>query len=143
MHSEDDKKRILDKLLPPWNIKIADLARQEGISLTSLYLWRKELGYDSQLKAAKQKLQNDQTSQAEQMLSSEDKFVIVMETYDMTKDELQDYCQENELIVDHVLLWRENCIRANERSETQLAIDRQELRRLQRENRRLRRENKS
>ena len=88
MYSEDDKKRILDKLLPPWNMKIADLARTEGISLTSLYMWRKELGYDSQLRMAKNNMMADAATQTEQTLSSEDKFTIVMETYDMTADEL-------------------------------------------------------
>lgn len=142
MRSEEDKKRILDKLLPPHNVKMADLARLEGVSLTSLYMWRKELGYDSQLKAAKRQMLNDQTSQAEQWLTSEDKFTIVMETYEMTSEELSQYCAMNDLVPEHVLIWRENCLRANEQSETQLAIERQELRRLQRENRRLRREKK-
>ena len=142
MYSEEDKKRILDKLLPPHNVKMADLARLEGVSLTSLYMWRKELGYDSQLKAAKRQMMNDQTSQAEQWLTSEDKLTIVMETYEMTSEELSQYCAANDLIAEHVLIWRENCLRANEQSETQLAIERQELRRLQRENRRLRREKK-
>lgn len=142
MYSEDDKKRILDKLLPPWNMKIADLARTEGISLTSLYMWRKELGYDSQLRMAKNNMMADAATQTEQTLSSEDKFTIVMETYDMTADELHAYCRDNDLREEHVLIWRDNCLRANETSATQLAIERQELRRLQRENRRLRREQK-
>src|SRR5690625_4623817 len=41
-YSEERKANILAKLLPPHNMKVADVAAQEGISLPTLYNWRKQ-----------------------------------------------------------------------------------------------------
>jgi len=139
-HSKEEKLRILDKLMPPNSMKMSDVARIEGISLTTLYLWRRELGYDDKIKSAKLEAAEAETqTAAENWLTAEDKFMIVVETHGMTQEELEEYCEVNELIVSHVLCWRENCIRANEFGSTQLAMERQLKRQLVRENRRLRR----
>lgn len=140
MHTREDKLRILERLLPPESRKIADVARIEGVSVTTLYLWRREFGYDDKLKAAKlQATEDEMQTAAEELLTSEDKFSIVVETNGMTQEELGSYCEENGLLASHVLYWRENCIKANEFGSTQLALERQRLRQLERENRRLKR----
>jgi len=36
------KEAVLSKVLPPYNLTVAELARQEGISPATLYNWRKQ-----------------------------------------------------------------------------------------------------
>jgi len=40
--SPERKQAVLKKLLPPLNMSIADVSKQEGISTASLYNWRKQ-----------------------------------------------------------------------------------------------------
>ena len=140
MKTNAEKRRILDRLLPPHNCKITDLAREAGVSVTSIYLWRKEFGYDVKQREAQLRAAENMLSEAEACLTAEDKFLIVVETAEFTPEELKQYCSDNNLCAEHVLQWRENCIRANETDGTQLAFERQQTRELLRENRRMRRE---
>ncbi|RJG37755.1 hypothetical protein D1Z90_19575 [Motilimonas pumila] len=39
-YSEERKQQILNKLLPPLNMTVAEVARNEGIGLQTLYNWR-------------------------------------------------------------------------------------------------------
>src|SRR5690606_2638372 len=39
-YSEGRKEAVLSKLLPPYSMTVAELARQEGISEPTLYTWR-------------------------------------------------------------------------------------------------------
>lgn len=41
-YSPERKDSVLKKLLPPNNIAIAELSKQEGISDATLYNWRKK-----------------------------------------------------------------------------------------------------
>lgn len=41
-YSPERKEAVLSKLLPPYNLTVAELARQEGISPATLYNWRKQ-----------------------------------------------------------------------------------------------------
>lgn len=40
LYSEERKEAVLSKLLPSYNMTVAELARQEGISEPPLYTWR-------------------------------------------------------------------------------------------------------
>jgi transposase-like protein len=42
-YSPERKAAILKKLLPPLNMSIAEVSRQENISNLTLYTWRKQL----------------------------------------------------------------------------------------------------
>ena len=41
-YSSERKAALLKKLLPPINMSVAELARQENISEVTLYNWRKQ-----------------------------------------------------------------------------------------------------
>ena len=41
-YPEERKSAVLAKLLPPYNMSVAELAALEGISQPTLYNWRKE-----------------------------------------------------------------------------------------------------
>ena len=42
-YSPERKAALLKKLLPPMNLSVAELARQEGIPVMTLYAWRTKL----------------------------------------------------------------------------------------------------
>jgi transposase-like protein len=41
-HSKERKEAVLKKMMPPHNRSIIELAREEGISAATLYLWRQQ-----------------------------------------------------------------------------------------------------
>ena len=41
-YSEERKASVLRKMLPPDKVSVAELAKQEGITRTTLYGWRKQ-----------------------------------------------------------------------------------------------------
>ena len=41
-YSKERKEAVLKKMMPPHNRSIVDLAREEGISEATLYLWRRQ-----------------------------------------------------------------------------------------------------
>ena len=41
-YSPERKEAVLSKLLPPYNLTVSELARQEGISAATLYTWRSQ-----------------------------------------------------------------------------------------------------
>ena len=41
-YSPERKAAVLKKLLPPHNLSVVELSRQEGISDVTLYAWRKQ-----------------------------------------------------------------------------------------------------
>ena len=42
-YSEERKESVLRKLLPPANMSVAEISRQEGISTVTLYAWRNQV----------------------------------------------------------------------------------------------------
>ncbi|MEA1606016.1 transposase, partial [Pseudomonas spirodelae] len=42
-YSPERKAALIRKLLPPQNMSVAELSRQEGISQATLYAWRTKL----------------------------------------------------------------------------------------------------
>src|SRR5690625_5572030 len=98
-------------MMPPNNESVSSLFEEFGISDATLYNWRKEAraaGYASP--------GNDQSSDK---WSSEDKFLVVLETYTMNEDELATYCREKGLYKEQIKAWRKTCLSANDRNLAQ------------------------
>lgn len=51
--------------------------------------------------------------QLSRFITSQEKFLIVIETYTLSEIELYKYCQERGLYVEKVKIWQSNCLRAN------------------------------
>jgi|LSQX01.1.fsa_nt_gb transposase len=97
-YSEEQKEAMLSKLLPPNNMSIPELSAQTGIPQTTLYGWRTR---------ALKKINNTNSRKAnKKIMTSSDKFHIVMETYTLSEYDLGKYCRENGLYVDEVKRWR-------------------------------------
>ena len=71
-YSVERRESVLKKMLPPNNVSIAALSKEEGISDATLYLWRKQAREQGRLMPDSDTTPNGWTSR--------DKFSAVMET---------------------------------------------------------------
>lgn len=107
------KEAVLEKMLPPNNKSIPEIAKEEGISEATLYNWRKAARAEGHL------MPDGDTSPAG--WHSADKFAAVLETAAMNEAELSAYCREKGLYPAQISQWRSACEKANDwdRSQTQ------------------------
>ena len=131
-YSDERKEAILSKLLPPYNLSVYELAREEGISKTTLYNWRKQ----ANLKGRPVPGQKPKTDD----WSAEAKLATVIETATLSEAELSAYCRERGLYPDQVKRWKTESLQGFQRSaeqeqflRKQARSDRQEIKELQRE----------
>src|SRR5690625_1255495 len=106
-------------MMPPNNESVRRLSEELGISDATLYTWRKEAraaGYASP--------GNDRPSN---QWSSEDKFLVVLETYAMNETELAEYCREKVLYKEQIEAWKKTCLTANQRDPDQMNKMNQDL----------------
>ncbi|TMP27163.1 transposase, partial [Pseudoalteromonas rubra] len=71
-YSEERKQQILNKLLPPSNLTVVEVAQQEGVSEQTLYNWRNKAKQEGRPVPG-----NKPTSE---QWSAEAKFATVLET---------------------------------------------------------------
>ncbi len=117
-YSAERKESILKKLLPPLNMTIAEVSREEGDSPQALYNWRytvKKLGKPVPGKT----ITTDDWS-------SETKLAVIIETAPLSESELSQYCREKGLYPEQVQRWRQDCLHGFQSSEvTSKEIQRQ------------------
>ena len=87
-YSAERKQAILDKLLSPTLISIAQLARDENIAEQTLYNWRNR---------AKQQGKTVLTNSKTQEISPETKLAIIIDTAKLNETELAEYCRNKGL----------------------------------------------
>lgn len=121
-YSNELRDAVLRRVLPPQNDSISKVAAEEGISGQTIRNW---------ISKAREAVSTaaDVSSQPEKW-SSQDKYLIVVETAGMTDMELAEYAGKKGLSTDEINVWREACMNANGGSASETA-------RLQRENREL------
>ena len=100
------KAAILQKMLPPNNQPIAQLATEEVIAQGTLYSWRAAARAKGQLMP-----DGDTTPQG---WVSADKFAAVLETTAFNESELLSYCREKGLYPQQIKAWRAACEQAND-----------------------------
>jgi transposase len=101
-YSKAQKDAMLAKLLPPNNTPVPLLSAETGIPKTTLSNW-KEKALRTMSTPATLKL-NKKT------MTSNDKFLVVMETYTMSEHELSEYCRKGGLYAEDIKIWRSSCI---------------------------------
>ncbi|GAE37708.1 transposase IS3/IS911 family protein [Halalkalibacter akibai JCM 9157] len=104
-YSREQKEAIVKRMMPPHNESVATISKEEGITEVTLYKWRK-----SAREAGVATPGNGQTSDK---WSSQDKFLIVMETFAMNETELAEYCRKKGLYREQIEAWRVACLQAN------------------------------
>ena len=118
-YSKEMKEAILKRMMPPNNESIKQISEEMGITETTLYKWRKEARIGGSATPG--------DGQGSEQWSSEDKFLIVMETYTMNEAELAEYCRKKGLYKEQIEAWRGDCLNANGREFNQTKQLNQEL----------------
>ena len=110
-YSSERKEAILKKLLPPINMTVAEVARQEGMAPQTLYNWRDQAKVSGLPVPGK-------TSTSEQW-SAETKLAVIVETAVMSESELGEYCRAKGLFVEQIKRWKEDCLAGFQTSKEQ------------------------
>ena len=105
-YSPERKAAVLTKMLPPNNMPLGQLAKEEGISEATLAKWRAEA-------RAKGRLLPDANASPEGW-TSRDKLAAVIETASMNAADLGEYCRRRGIYPEQLSVWREACERAND-----------------------------
>lgn len=100
------RESVLKKMLPPHNRPLAQLAKEEGISQQTLYLWRRAARAEGRLMP-----DNDNTPEG---WTSRDKFAAVLESASLNVAELAEYCRTKGLYPEQIRAWRVACEQAND-----------------------------
>ena len=104
-YSTERREAVLKKLLPPVSKSVAQLAREEGVSMATLYKWRKEARMEGRLLP---------DGSAVEGWSSRDKFAAVVESASMSEAELGEYCRQRGVYPEQIKAWRQACEQAND-----------------------------
>lgn len=104
-YTKEFKEQAIARMMPPQNESVRSLSKELGISEQSLYKWRQKARAEGQATPG-----NGQTSTH---WNSEDKFLIVMETFSMNQVELAEYCRKKGLYKEQIDEWRKSCLNAN------------------------------
>ena len=131
-YSEERKQTILSKLLPPLSLTIAEVSRDEGIGLQTLYNWRAQARQQGHPMPSNHKTPDD--------WSSETKLATVIETSTLSEAELSEYCRNKGLYVEQIKTWRMDALKGFSSSKQQSLkdkrqqqTDRKQIKQLERE----------
>ena len=103
-YSPELKEAILRRLLPPNNESITKVSREEGIPQGTLTRWKNQ---------AKAQGIAAPTGDNTETWSTQDKFLIVVETASMNESDLAEYARKKGLYVEQIKAWRDACVNAN------------------------------
>ena len=105
------KEAVLKKLLPPVNKTVAEVAREEGISVQTLYSWRDKTKQSGIPLPGK-------TTHTDNW-SAETKLAVVIQTVAFSESELSQYCREKGLFSEQLKQWKSQCLTGFEVSKAQ------------------------
>ena len=131
-YSPERKDSILKKLLPPHNLTVAEVAREEGMAVQTLYHWRDNARKEGRPVPGKTLTADDWSAEA--------KLAVIIETAPLSEAEISQYCREKGLYREQVQQWKLECLSGFQTSEVQTKTikqqakaDKAEIKSLQRE----------
>ena len=137
-YSETVKADVRRRMTPPARQSVAQISKELGIHLATLYAWRKAWRLQGEVVPASEK--------APEGWSTADKFTVVLESAGLNATELGAFCRERGLYPEQVDRWRQAAQDANANSMLTMADqkdlekrhqqDQREIKRLQQELRR-------
>ena len=137
-YSETVKADVRRRMTPPARQSVAQISKELGIHLATLYAWRKAWRLQGEVVPASEK--------APEGWSTADKFTVVLESAGLNATELGAFCRERGLYSEQVDRWRQAAQDANANSMLTMADqkdlekrhqqDQREIKRLQQELRR-------
>ena len=98
------KESILKRIISEEE-SVSDICRDTGVNINTLYRWRDA--------AAKTGLSATTKYKQADKWSSQDKFIVVLETSNLNEIEFSEYCRKKGLYPEQVKEWREACMHAN------------------------------
>ena len=104
-YSKELKDALLRRMLPPNNESITKISKEEGISEQTLRNWRDKARRDGYAAPGTDALPDD--------WSTQDKFLVVVETASMNETELAEYARKKGLYVEQIKSWKDACLNAN------------------------------
>lgn len=119
-YSPERKAALLKKLLPPINLSVAELARQEKISEQTLYNWRKQLKAEGAAVPGDKPVPDNWPAEA--------RFAVVLETATLSEIALSEYCRSKGLYPEQVREWRQACITGQQSSRERKQIEQEQAR---------------
>ena len=131
-YSKEFKDSILRRMLPPNNESISTIAKEEGLSEQTLRNWRD--------RARKEGYAAPGTDSQPDNWSTQDKFLVVLETASMNEADLAEYARKKGLFVEQIRAWRDACVNANGGIAKEAARLNQELKDSQKERKKLEKE---
>ena len=131
-YSPEFKEAMLRRMLPPNNESITKIAKEEGLSEQTLRNWRD--------KARKEGYAVSGTDASPDEWSTQDKFLIVVETASLNEAELAEYARKKGLYVEQIKAWKDACMNANGGIAKEAARLNRELKDSQKERKKLEKE---
>ena len=130
-YSLERKAAVLDKLLPPHNLSVPEVADQEGISQGCLYNWLKQARLEGRPVPGSRKATPDDWS-------AQDKFAVILETAHLNAQELSEYCRSKGLFPEQLEHWKQAFIQGIEQPKPDLETkaSRKKIQKLEQEIRR-------
>ena len=104
VYSPELKEAMLRRMLPPNSESVTKIAKEEGIPQGTLSRWKNE---------AKANGIAAPTGDNTETWSTQDKFLIVVETASMNETELAEYARKKGLFVEQIKAWKDACMNAN------------------------------
>jgi transposase-like protein len=117
---EERRDAIIAKMTGSQRKTIAELAKEENISTTTLYNWRNHA-------RSKGEIMPDHDD-APEGWSALDKFNVVLKSASLSEQQLSEYCRSQGLYPEQIARWREACQDANDWDSTRKMQQVQQLR---------------
>ena len=99
------RESLVAKMMPPSNQTVVALARQTGVSATTLRAWQDAARAEGKIMA--------RSSKPAQRWSSSDKFRMVLDAAPLSEEALSAYCRRQGVYPEQIAQWRQACELAN------------------------------
>ncbi|MBR4741546.1 MAG: hypothetical protein IK079_01430 [Desulfovibrio sp.] len=106
-YGESLRESTLRRILPPKSESLSQVSRDTGISIQTLFNWRKKAL--SEGKECSFEEEKDTSS-----YSSEEKFLIVVQAESLNESDLAEFARSKGVFVEQIKTWRETCKNAND-----------------------------
>ena len=104
-YSKELKESILRRLLPPNSESVSKVAKEEGLPEQTLRTWLNKARKEGHPAPGKDSSTDD--------WSTQDKFLVVVETAGLAEADLAEYARKKGLYVEQIKAWRDACMNAN------------------------------
>ena len=104
-YSQELKEAVLRRILPPNSESIAKVAREEGLAEQTIRNWQRAARAAGDVAPGKDATPDE--------WSTQDKFLVVIETASMNETELAEYARKKGLYVEQIKSWKDACMNAN------------------------------